>query len=86
MVTGHLADSCFLWTGFDVSIVARSYAQLTGILAGFAFVVVNLVIDRAYRRRGDGRSLEPREVEHETQVGVALVCAFSGPVADDPAI
>jgi hypothetical protein len=74
MVTGHLADSCFLWTGFDISIVARSYAQLTGILAGFAFVVVNLVIDRAYRRRGDGRSLEARE--HETQVGIALVCAF----------
>lgn len=78
MVTGHLADSCFLWTGFDVSIVARSYAQLTGILAGFAFVVANLVIDRAYRRRGDGRSLEPREVEHETQVGITLVCAFLG--------
>lgn len=78
MVTGHLADSCFLWTGFDISIVARSYAQLTGILAGFAFVVANLVIDRAYRRRGDGRSLEPREVEHETQVGITLVCAFLG--------
>lgn len=51
---------------------------MTGILAGFAFVVVNLVIDRAYRRRGDGRSLEPREVEHETQVGIALVSAFLG--------
>lgn len=78
MATVHLADSCFLWTGFDISIVARSYAQLTGILAGFAFVVVNLVIDRAYRRRSDARSLEPREVEHETQVGIALVCAFLG--------
>lgn len=78
MATVQLADSCFLWTGFDVSIVARSYAQLTGILAGFAFVVVNLVIDRAYRRRTDARALEPREVEHETQVGIALVCGFLG--------
>src|SRR5437868_8012842 len=78
MATATIADSCVLWTGFDISIVARSYAQLTGILAGFAFVVANLVIDRAYRRRGDGRSLEPREVEHETQVGIALVCAFLG--------
>lgn len=78
MVTGQIAESCTLWTGFDISIVARSYAQLTGILAGFAFVVINLVIDRAYRRRSDGRSLEPREVEHETQVGIALVSAFLG--------
>lgn len=78
MVMSELADSCTLWTGFDISIVARSYAQFTGILAGFAFVVINLVIDRAYRRRGEGRPLEPREVEHETQVGIALVCAFLG--------
>lgn len=78
MAVALVADSCVLWTGFDISLVARSYAQLTGILAGFAFVVINLVIDRAYRRRGDARSLEPREVEHETQVGIALVCAFLG--------
>jgi hypothetical protein len=78
MAIGLVADSCVLWTGFDISVVARSYAQLTGILAGFAFVVVNLVLDRAYRRRGDSRSLEPREVQHETQVGIALVCAFLG--------
>jgi hypothetical protein len=78
MVTGLLADSCTLWTGFDVSSVARSYAQFTGILAGFAFVVINLVLDRAYRRRSDGRSMEPREVGHETQVGIALVSAFLG--------
>jgi heme/copper-type cytochrome/quinol oxidase subunit 2 len=78
VVTRLVADSCILWTGFDVSVVARSYAQFTGILAGFAFVVINLVLDRAYRRRSDGRSMEPREVEHETQVGIALVCAFLG--------
>src|SRR4051812_6572842 len=78
MVTSQIADSCTLWTGFDISIVARSYAQFTGILAGFAFIVMNLVIDRAYRSRTDGRPLEPRQVEHETQVGIALVCAFLG--------
>jgi hypothetical protein len=78
MVMGLTAESCTLWTGFDVSSVARSYAQFTGILAGFAFVVINLVLDRAYRRHSDGRSLQPREVEHETQVGIALVSAFLG--------
>ena len=75
---GFIADSCVLWTGFDMSVVARTYAQFTGILAGFAFVVINLVLDRAYRRRGEGHALEPREVEHETQVGISLVCAFLG--------
>jgi hypothetical protein len=75
---GLVADPCTLWTGFDVSVVARSYAQFTGILAGFAFVVINLVIDRAYRRHSDGRSMEPREAEHDTQVGIALVSAFLG--------
>ncbi|OMC15204.1 hypothetical protein [Mycobacterium sp. SP-6446] len=78
MGTVDLADSCVLWTGFDISIVARTYAQFTGILAGFAFVVINLVLDRAYRRRGEGHSPDPREVEHDTQVGIALVCAFLG--------
>jgi hypothetical protein len=58
MPTGQIADSCVLWTGFDISIVARNYAQLAGVLAGFAFVVINLVLDRAYRRRSDGK---PRE-------------------------
>jgi hypothetical protein len=46
MPTGQIADSCVLWTGFDISIVARNYAQLAGVLAGFAFVVINLVLDR----------------------------------------
>ncbi|WP_081288316.1 hypothetical protein [Mycobacterium asiaticum] len=58
--------------------MARSYAQFAGILAGFAFVVINLVLDRAYRRRGDSRVLDPRESAHETQIGIALVCAFLG--------
>lgn len=75
---GAIADSCVLWTGFDISVVSRTYAQFTGILAGFAFVVINLVLDRAYRRRGEGREPEPREVEHDTQIGIALVCAFLG--------
>jgi hypothetical protein len=78
MPTGQIADSCVLWTGFDISIVARSYAQLAGVLAGFAFVVINLVLDRSYRRRGDGKSRPAHEVEHETLTGVALMNAFLG--------
>lgn len=78
MATGYIADSCVLWTGFDVSIVARSYAQLNSLLAGFAFVVINLVIDRVYERHTDGHPLNAREVEHESLIGVALVCSFLG--------
>ena len=78
MSTGQIADSCVLWTGFDISIVARNYAQLAGVLAGFAFVVINLVLDRGYRRRGDGKSRAAHEVEHETLTGVALMNAFLG--------
>jgi hypothetical protein len=78
MATGQIADSCVLWTGFDISIVARNYAQFSGVLAGFAFVVINLVLDRAYRRRGDGKSRAAHEVEHETLTGVALLNAFLG--------
>jgi hypothetical protein len=76
MPTGQLADSCVLWTGFDISIVARNYAQLAGVLAGFAFVVINLVLDRGYRRRGDGKPRSARELTHETLTGVALMNAF----------
>ena len=75
---GQLADSCVLWTGFDISIVARNYAQLAGVLAGFAFVVINLVLDRGYRRRGDGKPRSAQEVEHEALTGVALMAAFLG--------
>lgn len=78
MPTGQMADSCVLWTGFDISIVARNYAQLAGVLAGFAFVVINLVLDRGYRRRGDGKPRGAAEVEHESLTGVALMSAFLG--------
>lgn len=78
MPAEQIAAACELWTGFDISIVARNYAQLAGLLAGFAFVVINLVLDRAYRRRSDGHSPDPREVEHETLTGVALMNAFLG--------
>jgi hypothetical protein len=78
MPTGQLADSCVLWTGFDISIVARNYAQLAGVLAGFAFVVINLVLDRGYRRRSDGKPRGAAEVEHEALTGVALMSAFLG--------
>jgi hypothetical protein len=77
MSTGQIADPCVLWTGFDISIVARNYAQLAGVLAGFAFVVINLVLDRGYRRR-DGKPRGADEVEHETLTGVALMNAFLG--------
>lgn len=51
---------------------------MAGVLAGFAFVVINLVLDRGYRRRGDGKPRGASEVEHETLTSVALMNAFLG--------
>lgn len=78
MGTGLIAEPCVLWTGFDVSIVARSYAQLASLLAGFAFVVINILLDRAYRRRSHNHSPDAREGEHEALTGVSLVNGFFG--------
>src|ERR1700722_9932117 len=65
MLTRQIADSCVLWTGFDISIVARNYAQFAGVLAGFAFVVINLALDRGYRRRGHDEHRAARAGQHE---------------------
>jgi hypothetical protein len=46
--------------------------MLTGQIAD------SCVLDRAYRRRSDGKSRAAREVEHETLTGVALMNAFLG--------
>jgi hypothetical protein len=48
MPTGQVADSCVLWAGLDISIVARNYAQLAGVLAGFAFVSSQTGLEVAY--------------------------------------
>jgi hypothetical protein len=42
------------------------------------FVVINFVLDRGYRRRGEGKPRGAIEVEHETLTGVALMNAFLG--------
>jgi hypothetical protein len=41
-------------------------------------VVINLVLDRGYRRRSDGKPRGAAEVEHEALTGVALMSAFLG--------
>ncbi len=78
MATGLTVEPCVVWTGFDISSVARSYAQLASLLAGFAFVVITLMVDRAYERRAGGNVPNPREIDHETLTGVALVSGFLG--------
>jgi hypothetical protein len=44
------ATSCELWLQFDFSQAAGNYSQLAGVLAGFAFLAIMLVLNRQHRR------------------------------------
>jgi hypothetical protein len=46
------ATSCDLWLQFDFSQAAGNYSQLAGVLAGFAFLAIMLVLNRQHRRGG----------------------------------
>jgi len=78
MPTGSGAQSCVLWSGFDISSVASTYQAIAGILAGFTFAAVTVVLDRSHRHRVDGKSVGARGIEYEKLTGIALVAAFLG--------
>ncbi|WP_101949481.1 hypothetical protein [Mycobacterium sp. 3519A] len=46
------ASSCDLWMQFDFSQAASNYSGLAGVLAGFAFLAIMLVLNRQHRRDG----------------------------------
>lgn len=71
MGTGNGGGSCELWSGFDISGVASNYQEIAGILAGFTFAAVTVVLDRSH-------SLDRRGAEYEKLTGIALVAAFLG--------
>ncbi|HEU4363531.1 MAG TPA: hypothetical protein VFR27_18775 [Mycobacterium sp.] len=77
MASQLIAEPCQLWNYFDMSIVARSYQQVAGILAGFAFVAINLIIDRRQRDRAAAAATEAHE-GHQTITGIAMVIGFIG--------
>jgi len=78
MGTGNGDDSCELWSGFDISGVASNYQAIAGILAGFTFAAITVVLDRSHRKHAGEYSLDARGAEYEKLTGIALVAAFLG--------
>lgn len=70
------ATSCELWLQFDFSQAASNYAQLAGVLAGFAFLAIMLVLNRQHRRGNE--SDVALEYEQDTRFVTALACACVG--------
>lgn len=72
------ADSCELWSGFDISGVASNYQSIAGILAGFTFAAFTVILDRWHRNSVGGESVDRRGLEYEKLTGIALIAAFLG--------
>jgi hypothetical protein len=70
------ASSCELWLQFDFSQAAGNYSQLAGVLAGFAFLAIMLVVSRQHRRGSESDAV--REYEQDNRFVTALACACLG--------
>jgi hypothetical protein len=70
------ASSCELWLQFDFSQAAGNYSQLAGVLAGFAFLAIMLVVSRQHRRGSENDAV--REYEQDNRFVTALACACLG--------
>jgi hypothetical protein len=70
------ATPCELWLQFDFSQSAGNYSQLSGVLAGFAFLAIMLVLSRQHRRGTESDAV--REYEQDTRFVIALACACLG--------
>jgi hypothetical protein len=76
---GNGRPSCGLWLEFDYSKAAGYYSQLAGVLAGFSFLAISLLLSRQHRR--DAQSDAVREHEQDKQIVTALGCALLGLIA-----
>jgi hypothetical protein len=70
------ASSCELWIQFDFSASAGNYSQLAGVLAGFAFLAIMLVLNRQHRR-GDAADAA-LEYQQDSRFITALASACVG--------
>jgi hypothetical protein len=70
------ATPCELWLPFDFSQSAGNYSQLSGVLAGFAFLAIMLVLSRQHRRGSESDAV--REYEQDNRFVTALACACLG--------
>jgi hypothetical protein len=73
---GAQGTSCELWLQFDFSQSAGNYSQLSGVLAGFAFLAIMLVLSRQHRRGSESDAA--REYEQDNHFVTALPCACLG--------
>lgn len=74
----EVVDRCELWSGYDISGVASNYQAIAGILAGFTFAAITVVLDRSHRHRIAADERGARAIEYEKLTGLALVSAFLG--------
>jgi hypothetical protein len=70
------ASPCDLWLQFDFSQAAGNYSQLAGVLAGFAFLAIMLVLNRQHRRGSENDAA--REYEQDNRFITALASACVG--------
>lgn len=69
------AASCELWLQFDFSQAAGSYSQLSGVLAGIAFLAIMLVLNRQHRRGSESDAA--REYQQDNRFVTALAVRSS---------
>jgi hypothetical protein len=76
---GNGPPACGLWLQFDYSRSAGYYSQLAGVLAGFAFLAISLLLSRQHRR--DVQTDLAEERQQDKQIVTALGCALLGLIA-----
>jgi len=73
---GNDRTSSDLWLLFDFSKSAGYFSQLSGVLAGFAFLAITLLLNRQHRRGTDADAAQ--EHRQDDQIVTALGCALLG--------
>ena len=71
------ASTCDLWLQFDFSQAAGNYSQLAGVLAGFAFLAIMLVLNRQHRRGGVADIAAEYQQDSRFITALASACAVS---------
>jgi hypothetical protein len=73
---GNDRTSGDLWILFDYSKSAGYFSQLAGVLAGFTFLAITLLLNRQHRRGTEADAAE--EHRQDDQIVTALGCALLG--------
>jgi hypothetical protein len=76
VVLGNDRTSGDLWILFDYSKSAGYFSQLAGVLAGFTFLAITLLLNRQHRRGTEADAAE--EHRQDDQIVTALGCALLG--------